>query len=364
MQPFDENLSWLRNLRENIYSFISRMNVNGDFTYFKYSYSGDLYGPNITWGLGQLVFATKILFMLDKTNDLTPAHRYNLINAINSFQTEDGYYSDTFIIKPSKRRIFLNRFRRTKSSFSYEALKRAETRQSFAALLALSSKPARPFLHIPKSEREIDQYLTKLDWKRPSGAASHFSHLLFFLHYNKVLFGLYEDKADALIEHAIDWVNKLQSPEDGCWYRGKVSDLHKTNGAMKIFTGLSATKRLSFSYPERIIDTSLRVAEGKNACNNFNVVYALYCCSKVVNYRTEDIKKFCLSKLNQYRQYYYEDKGGFSFRLGKANDVYYSARITKGLNEPDIHGTVMFLWGITLISAILGLDIELKEPIN
>lgn len=166
------------------------------------------------------------------------------------------------------------------------------------------------------------------------------------------------------MDYAIEWVNRLQSPSDGCWYSGEVPDSQKVNGAMKVLTSLYASERLSFSYPESIIDTALKIAEGTDACNDFNVVYVLYCCSKTTDYRRDDIKNFCLRMLRQYRQYYYEDKGGFSFHKGKANDVYYGAKITKGSNEPDIHGTVMFLWGIMLILKILKLDLGLKEHIT
>jgi len=34
-------------------------------------------------------------------------------------------------------------------------------------------------------------------------------------------------------------------------------------------------------------------------------------------------------------------------------------KITKGLNEPDIHGTVLLFWGIAIISDILGIEKEL-----
>ena len=188
--------------------------------------------------------------------------------------------------------------------------------------------------------------------------------MLFFLYYNKTLFGLHEDDADELIDYAIDWLNKLQSSSDGCWYMGKTPDSQKVNGAMKILTGLSASGRLSVSRPERIIDNALKIAEGSDACNDFNVVYVLYHCSEIVDHRAGEIRDFCLRRLNQYRRYYHEAKGGFSFHLDRANDLYYGARITKGLNEPDIHGTVMFLWGITLISKILKFDLGLKEPVT
>lgn len=155
---------WLRDIKETVYSLIQEMNVKGDFSYFKYSYSSDLYDLNTKWGLGQLVFATKILYMIDRIKELESTHRSNLINGINSFQTKDGYYSDTTIFKPNKRNIISDLLKgRNISSFN-EQIKRAETRQSFAALFALDSKPTYPFLQIPYSKRGIDRYLTKLDW--------------------------------------------------------------------------------------------------------------------------------------------------------------------------------------------------------
>ena len=83
-------IDWLTNIKESVYSFIQEMNVRKDFSYFKYSYSGDLYDSNNKWGLGQLVFATKILYMIDKIRNFNPIYRSNLINGINSFQIKDG----------------------------------------------------------------------------------------------------------------------------------------------------------------------------------------------------------------------------------------------------------------------------------
>ena len=364
-EKMNSKIDWLKDIKERTYSFIQDMNVRKDFSYFNYSYSGDLYDSNTKWGLGQQVFATKILCMIDKIKTLNPAYRLNLINSINSFQTKNGYYSDTTLFKPNmKKRIITKLFKKGQNSSFHEKIKRAETRQSFAALLALNSRSLYPFLHIPYSKKDIDRYLTTLDWTRPWGAGSHFSHLLFFLHYNRELFELHQDDADHLIDYAIDWVNRLQSSSDGCWYKRPAPDSQKVNGSMKILTGLSAANKMNFSYPERIIDTSLKIVEHTDACNDFNVVYVLYCCSKMVEHREDEIRDFCLRRLNQYREYYYDDKDGFSFHKGRANEKYYGARITKGLNEPDIHGTAMFLWGITLISKILKLDLGLKEPIT
>jgi hypothetical protein len=357
-------LKWLEEIKNKIFGFVLKMSEK-DFKYFRYSLSGDLYDPRTHWGLGQLVFATKILYMIDKLKDVDERKRENLSQAILSFQKSNGYIYDPLISKltlKAKVKGFLR-------NGNFESLlntltKRAETRQVFAALFCLGAKPKMPFLHIPYTKKGIHKYLQSMDWRQPWASGSHFSHLLFFLRYNKELFGLHSDEVEELIDYAIAWVNRFQSSVDGCWYSGEVPDSQKVNGAMKILTGLSASGRLLFSYPERIIDTALKIAKGSDACNDFNVVYVLYCCSKAVDYRSDDIKDFCLRRLNQYRRYYHVDTGGFSFKLDKANDVYYGAKITNGLNEPDIHGTTMFLWGITLISKILKLDLGLREPIT
>ena len=49
------------------------------------------------------------------------------------------------------------------------------------------------------------------------------------------------------------------------------------------------------------------------------------------------------------------EHGAFSFLKGKANTRYYNATISRGLPEPDIHGTVMFVNGIALIAELLGI---------
>lgn len=359
----DTEFEWLEDFTEQIFRFIQDMNVKKNFTYFKYSYSGDLFDKNTNWGLGQLVFATKILYMIDKIDSIDPIHKSNLINSINSFQDKDGYYSDKNLFSQNKKGL-INFLKRQKTSLFTEKRRRAETRQSFAALLALNSKPCYPFLNIPYSIDGINCYLNELDWTQPWDAGSHFSYLIFFLNLNKKMFGIHDGDTDDLIEYAINWINDLQSPLDGSWYKKRGPNFQKVNGAMKILTGLSAAEKLSFSYPEKLIDTCLTTLNDEGACNNFNIIYVLYCCNKITNYRSDEIKDFCFERLKMYKQYYFPDIGGFSFYKGKSNDVYYGSRVTNGFNEPDIHGTVMYLWGITLISKILKLDLGLKEPIT
>jgi hypothetical protein len=182
---------------------------------------------------------------------------------------------------------------------------------------------------------------------------------------NKKLFGYNNDLTDELINYANSWVDNIQSDDDGFWYNKDTSNLEKINGAMKILTGKTAADIFFVKNHEKIINLCLKSVNDNEACSNFNIVYCLYYCSNISDYRIDEIKEFCLDRLKIYKKFYHEKVGGFSFFINKANDIYYEVKITRGISEPDIHGTVMFLWGITLISKILKLDfIDFNIPLT
>jgi hypothetical protein len=94
---------------------------------------------------------------------------------------------------------------------------------------------------------------------------------------------------------------------------------------------------------------------------HFNIILVLNYASKLLDktYRQQEIEAFALERLKIYKEHYYKDKGGFSFLDKQANIRYYGVKITKGLGEPDIHGTIMFVWGISIIAQILNINNEL-----
>jgi len=93
-----------------------------------------------------------------------------------------------------------------------------------------------------------------------------------------------------------------------------------------------------------------------NSVFSLKIIYTL----GLENKYKEEIKDFMLNRLAIYKEYYYPNMGGFSFYKNRSNRSYYGAIITRGRNEPDIHGTVMFLWGISLIAQVLNINDELK----
>ena len=352
--------SWLDSLKRNILGFLSKLQDTSKPGYFKYSLTGDIYLSQIRWGLGNAVFASNSYYMLDALDRVNLNH---IAEFIKSFQDEKGYIFDRTIERLSRFRRFVASIKKKNYVNLFSKLtKVAETRQAFSSLILLGSKPKLPYLNIPYTFKGVEKYLNMFNWSKPWGAGSHFSHLLFFYNANKTLFNIHHDLADKLIDYAIDYVNKMQSKEDGAWYKGNnVTLQQKINGAMKVITGLKVVNKVNFRFPEKLINLALGASNNAHACDNFNIVYVLKYANELTesNYRYKEIKDFCLNRLEIYKNYYYPEFGGFSFLPKKANVYYYEAKITKGLNEPDIHGTCLFLWGISIIVQILGIDKEL-----
>lgn len=354
-------MEWLYSLKKEVLGLLAAMKEEGG--YYRYSLSGDIYGKDDRWGLGNTVFAAKTYYMLES---LQMDDREKMAAFIKSFQDDEGYIYDRKVKALSRMRRYSAALRqRDLNNIFNEQTKNAETRQSFAALRCLGSRPDKAFTRIPYSREAITEYIMRLNWQLPWGAASHVSHLVFFLHSNALLFGLHGDDAESLIDHVFKTTDKYRH-EDGSWYlpgSGITLQL-KINAAMKMMTAYGAAERDDFTHARELIDLCLSAVNNVDACDNFNIVCVLYNASRKTDHRIDEIKEFCTRRLEIYRSYYWPEHGGFSFLQRNANSIYYGARITKGLREPDIHGTALFLWGITLITDILGIrdELGLKIP--
>ena len=358
---------WLKNLTANLKDFLFTMERD-DFSHIQYTYSGDLYNTRVDWGLANAVYATKILYISNLLETLSISQKDNLYQKLKCFFQDNGYIYDPLLTNLSFKdrvRNLIEGGNAGKSQY-LEEVKRAETRQSFAALYLLGKQPHEPFLGIPYTKEGIAQYLSGLDWTLPWSAGSHFSHLLFFLRMNKELFDYKTDLSNDLIQYAVEWITSIQSKRDGTWYQGNdVSLVQKINGAMKVLTGLHAANLYHIDHAEALVDTALSGSNDAEACSNFNVAYVLYGGNKVApTYRKDEIDVFLLDRIDIYHQFYHPDQGGFSFHRNQAGDTLYGKKIAIGKNEPDIHGTVMFVWGLAIINSIVDLGLGFKVPVN
>lgn len=355
-----QEIDWVFGLKLNVLEFLHEMSSPKKAGYYRHSYSGDLYDESKHWNVGSSAYALKIYYTLglEKDQAVEDIGRY-----IKSFQKPNGLIYDDFIYRKAfLRNVAVSLKHWNLMNLFNEQYKRAETRQCYSSLMLYSMLPQKVCSLIPKTKKEIDSYLSRLNWKNPWQAGGVFSHLMFFLQLSKESGVTNNIDFDELISYAIDKVNKLQNSKDGGWYKGRVDDRLKVNGAMKVITGIAAVNKTYFSYPEKLIDLCLNASDYESACDNFNIIYVLNNASKLLNksYRQDDIEQFALKKLAIYKNRYYRQQGGFSFFPSGANHNYYEAKITKGLNEPDMHGTVLFLWGISIIVQLLGIEKELE----
>jgi len=355
-----DQISWIKELKRNVPVFLNNLEEKSLPGFFHYSLSGDIYDKETHWGLGNTVFAIKIYYTFDLLSKISPQKKEEMASFIQSFQKNNGIFSDPLVKRLSLQNRILNCFK--KGGFQNllnNQTELAETRQSLSALKLIKYKPNKQFLMFPKTREEIEKYLHSLSWNHPWSAGSHFSHLLFFLGNSEI-----KDKED-LVNFAIDWVNKIQK-ENGAWYQSSTSRQEMINGAMKIITGLKAAGLSDkINNPQRLIDLCLDSINDSQACDNFNIIYVLKYASIAAgeNYRLNEIRQFALRRLEKFKEFYHPEGGGFSFHRGESNKSYYGAVITKGKAEPDIHGTALFCWGISIISQILGINdkLGLKE---
>ncbi|MGI6314832.1 MAG: hypothetical protein ACOXZY_02910 [Patescibacteria group bacterium] len=347
-------IQWIFELKNKVPIFLDKLKSKERLGFLKYSLSGDLFSEKEKWGLGNTVFYVKILYILDLLKDLDDKEKKEIINFIRSFENKNNIFYDPIIKRKSfiKEKLLALKYLDF-NNFWHKQIKIAETRQTISVLKLLDEDFNIPDKFLLKTKKDIIKYLEKLNWKNPWNAGSHLSTLLFFI-YNSNL-----ENKEELINEVVQWLETIKKP-DGFWYKGNPSIQYKINGAMKIFTGFDAIKRKPV-VDKKVIDQVLEAINDNHACDNFNIIYVLYHASLIYpDYKKEEIKKFALDRLENYKKYYYSDIGGFSFQKNKANQVYYGAKITRGLDEPDIHGTVMFLFGIDVISRILEIGEELK----
>lgn len=351
------SLDWIYCLKPKVQDFLIRLKSHTNPGFFHYSYSGDLYDEKFFWGLGNTTFAIKIYSLLGVLTALNKQDKTDMAAFINKFKKNNEFIYDPLI---EKRAFFTDKLVAVKNldfnNFFHKQTKIAETRQALSSLKLLGETLNLSLGCYPSTKLDIKKYLGRLNWQQPWNAGSHFSHLLFFLQESAL-----PDKSQ-LIDYAIALINGMQHEKDGAWYRGNPILRQKINGAMKIITGLKAVNKVQFNYAKQLIDLCLASAQNEHACDNFNIIYVLKYASEINNsiYQLDKIKKIAEERLAIYKRYYHHKLGGFSFYQNRANTHYYGVKITEGLNEPDIHGTVMFLWGISIIAQILGINDKLQ----
>ncbi len=210
-------IKWAKEIKKPLMDFIKRMENPSFPGAYYYSLSGDLYKyPKYKTGLGNTVFATRILYIL---NELKNSKKLENAKFILSFTNPDtGAISDPIVRSKSRLRRYAKSFIRFDfANIFNQQTSRAETRQSYEALKYCVVKPLYKYQKIPKTLDEIKLYIARLNWeKNPWGASSHVSHLFYFLKFFADYFDE-NDESSILINCVLNEIKKYQQP-DGSWY--------------------------------------------------------------------------------------------------------------------------------------------------
>lgn len=343
-------------------SFLESMYLGNGM--FKYTYSSDIVQPKENFfGLASSVFALKIGHMT--SSKFVKENFKDIKSFIFTFRNEDSTFHERFIARKSFTR------RMAKSILSkdlkhimnvYNTI--AETRQTYAALKVYNTEITTPYnVIVEYKKQDVKNYFNNLDWRNPWHAASHVSHLAFFSRYCFSVGSINEETFNVIKESILECL-KLYQDREGFIYIGNPSFQCKVNALMKVCLILESLDCNDFfdSYNHCLTESILKSIEGNHGCDLFNTLWVTRFLNKGKS-SSDKIKDYCLKMSETYSMYYHKELGGFSFFKNRCSKGYYGARVTKSSNEPDIHGTSLFLWGIVALNELLGLNNKYCFPV-
>lgn len=317
------------------------------------------HGKNLQVGFS--TFALKLYFIFGEWNNLTNNEKNEWISLINSFQLNkeslprnsyiDSEVYNFYTKPPTKKRIKNNikSLMNVMSISTYDSFYtnfvntiRAESKQAIATLNQIGSKNEKPYDNFPIRE-DIPIFINSFDWTRPWHAGSHFSSLCVFS-------ATQLDKSEYLKSKEILYnnVTLFSNKNTGSYYKGKQpSPKEVINGAMKVLTGLDWLE-LPIHYPEKLIDFCLNIIPENDGCDIVDLVYVLFRASKESDYKKKEVVDYLLQTIDLIMNQSYED-GGFSYFLNKSQTHYGGLLISEGRPTPDIHGTLLLNWALSMI---------------
>ncbi len=361
------NEHWLENLKTNLPVFLSKLKKD-EFSYLPVLDGNTLAGKNLD--LGFSCYALKIFIITTSWKELDKRDQENWINYIKSFQKQsydfpiNSFIDDNYLKFFSKQsysqktkefaKIVLNKYTNKNYVLKNEKLDdfiKAETKQAISTLKEVNQINDLIYDEFPKSKKEIIDYLNSLDWSKPWNAGAQFSALCMFIS-TQIIDEKQKIELSLVLE---DFVLSIVDKDTGTFYKGnKPEDIETINGAMKIITGLDWIN-VNIPFPQKLLDTFLKIEPFDDGCDLVDIVYVIYMCSKSADYKNNEIKNYFEKILLKIEEHYFPDLGGFSYFVNKSQTHYYGVNITKGFNEPDIHGTLLLVWAISIISQVLDL---------
>lgn len=316
--------------------------------------------------LGFSCYALKIYKLLNFQDVISNQNLNSWIQYMNSFQNTEtdfplnSYIDKTYIFnhqKFNKENIIekslkktINKLFNTNYKDSNEKLSayiNAESKQTISTIYEMGYENKLKYLEFPNSEIKVSRFLNSLNWSYPWSSGGQFSGIC--------LFSKTQLKNEEFVKMKLQlekFLEDLVDQETGFYFKGsqpKNSEL--INGAMKIISGIDWIDG-TIHYPEKIIDYCLNVNLNNEACEVVDLVYVIYKCSTLTNYKRKEIADYLNQILSFIFLHFKEDEGGFSYFKETCQTHYYDVKFSDSLNVADIHGTLLFTWAIVMILEI------------
>jgi hypothetical protein len=323
---------WLRQIAEEIPDFIENLSIRENLNFCP---KGSLKGSK----LFSHVFASKILYMLGKLNE---SYRKILVKNILEFRKPNTMIYQNLSLTSDYIPFYFKNF--FSLGHNLKIIRLAETRQAFASLLNCGHDINYNFF-FASNISEIKNFLNQLNINDPWGFFSHISHLIFFINYSK---NIDSNEKKKLIYEIYFYSKSFFCDFDLDELKKKFDNRVLINSFMKLTMALDVVYFDLKLNKKKIIDLALQDFRYRHACDLLNTI-------KVINffhnakYRHEEVKSKLLNYANIFNEHYNKKFKGFSFFYNKSQNIIYNKKVSCGYNEPDLHGTVLYLWGLALI---------------
>jgi hypothetical protein len=312
--------------------------------------------------LGYSTYAVKIFKMTKAWEDLSETQKNKWINKLFNYQSFNSdqfvnYFIDPYlykqytkIISSIKLKNYTKMILNSSLNKNYETLDtyfpkviNAENKQAISTLKEINQN----LKIIPKLNEELlsnpKLILNRLDWNTPWDAGAQFSSLSV---YNNVFNLNLKNELTNFIESKLD-------NSTGSYFEGKATSSRQViNGAMKVLSGLDWLEH-EIHLPEKLIDYCLANEPELEGCDIVDYIYVLYKCTLQTNYRKKEIIKAFEELAKYLLGFYRKEEKGFSYFKNKSQTHYYGLKTSKGLDEADIHGTLLCVWGIVMILEVI-----------
>ncbi len=354
------NDKWIDGLDEKtIYFLNSIKKEENNFTFYPVKKDFTEIGEKLN--LGFSCYALKLFHILNIWKELDEKDTNGWKNYLNSFQKDyksyplNSFIDDEFLNGYERLEISQNvKFRIKRlinkvSTKNYELKNekintsiRAETKQAISSLYEVKSTNFKSYTDFPKKPKDIELFLRGLDWSSPWSSGAQYAGICVFAQTQQ-----YEEK-ERTLNYLKEFSDKLVNTEYGIYQKGNITNSSETiNGVMKILTGLDWIGK-EIHFPEKLIDLCLNSTPSQEGCDLVDIVYVLYRCSLQTSYKRNDVINYLKDLISLIKHHSFED-GGFSYFINKSQTHYYGLKISTGSNLPDLHGTTLLVWALSMI---------------